>query len=105
VDRKYRPLLADVSAARIRQVADATRKAGARVALLTFVSMLLGAVAATLGGILGGELRDGSLFGLARGNASKPLSARIRKLPSGRYRLYSRKINPKTTQPMQRAKA
>jgi hypothetical protein len=55
----------------IRQVADATRKAGARVALLTFVSMLIGAVAATLGGILGGELRDESLFALTGGNASR----------------------------------
>jgi hypothetical protein len=55
----------------IRQVAVATRKAGARVALLTFVSMLLGAVAATLGGILGGELRDESLFGLTRESASR----------------------------------
>jgi len=53
----------------IRQVADAMRKACAHVALLTFVSMLLGAVAATLGGILGGELRDESLF--VRGSASR----------------------------------
>jgi hypothetical protein len=55
----------------IRQVADATRKAGTQVALLTFVSMLLGAVAATLGGVLGGELRDQTLFGLTRGSASR----------------------------------
>jgi hypothetical protein len=55
----------------IRQVADAARKAGARVALLTFVSMLIGAVAATLGGILGGELRDESLFALTGGNAAR----------------------------------
>jgi hypothetical protein len=55
----------------IRQVADATRKAGTQVALLTFVSMLLGAVAATLGGILGGELRDQTLLGLTRGSASR----------------------------------
>jgi hypothetical protein len=53
----------------VRQFADATRKASAHVALLTFVSMLLGVVAATLGGILGGELRDESLF--ARGSASR----------------------------------
>jgi hypothetical protein len=55
----------------ISQVTDATRKAGARVPLLTFVSMLIGVVAATLGGILGGELRDESLFGLTGGNASR----------------------------------
>jgi hypothetical protein len=53
----------------VRQFADATRKASAHVALLTFVSMLLGVVAATLGGILGGELRDESFF--ARGSASR----------------------------------
>jgi hypothetical protein len=55
----------------IRQVADTTRKTGAHVALLTFVSMLLGAVAATLGGILGGELRDESSFRLTQVNSSR----------------------------------
>jgi hypothetical protein len=53
----------------VRQFADATRTASAHVALLTFVSMLLGVVAATLGGILGDELRYESLF--ARGSASR----------------------------------
>jgi hypothetical protein len=54
-----------------KQVVDTTRKAGAHIAFFIFVSMLFGAVAATLGGILGGELRDESLFGSTRASASR----------------------------------
>jgi hypothetical protein len=42
----------------LKQVADSARSAAAYVAFWTFMSLLFGAVAATLGGILGGELRD-----------------------------------------------
>jgi hypothetical protein len=48
--------------ASITQATDAARKAGAYVAFWTFMSMLFGAVAATLGGILGGEHRDESML-------------------------------------------
>jgi len=42
----------------LKQTADTARKAAAYVSFWTFMSLLFGAVAATLGGILGGELRD-----------------------------------------------
>jgi hypothetical protein len=42
----------------LKQSADTARKAAAYVSFWTFMSLLFGAVAATLGGILGGELRD-----------------------------------------------
>ncbi|HEX4411240.1 MAG TPA: hypothetical protein VH206_20910 [Xanthobacteraceae bacterium] len=40
------------------QAADAARKAAAYVSFWTFMSLLFGAVCATLGGVLGGDLRD-----------------------------------------------
>jgi len=40
------------------QAADAARKAAAYLSFWTFMSLLFGAVCATLGGILGGDLRD-----------------------------------------------
>jgi hypothetical protein len=40
------------------RAADAARKAAAYVSFWTFMSLLFGAVCATLGGILGGDLRD-----------------------------------------------
>lgn len=42
----------------IKQAVDAARKAAAFASFWTFMSLLFGAVAATLGGMLGGELRD-----------------------------------------------
>jgi hypothetical protein len=42
----------------VKQAADNARKAAAFVSFWTFMALLFGAVAATLGGILGGELRD-----------------------------------------------
>jgi hypothetical protein len=42
----------------VKQAADNARKAAAFVSFWTFMSLLFGAVAATLGGMLGGELRD-----------------------------------------------
>jgi hypothetical protein len=42
----------------LKQSVDTARKAAAYVSFWTFMSLLFGAVAATLGGILGGELRD-----------------------------------------------
>jgi hypothetical protein len=42
----------------VKQAADTARKAAAYASFWTFMSLLFGAVAATLGGILGGELRD-----------------------------------------------
>ena len=42
----------------LKQAADNARKAAAFVSFWTFMALLFGAVAATLGGILGGELRD-----------------------------------------------
>jgi hypothetical protein len=40
------------------QAADAARKAAAYLSFWTFMSLLFGAVCATLGGLLGGDLRD-----------------------------------------------
>jgi hypothetical protein len=40
------------------QAADVARKAAAYVSFWTFMSLLFGAVCATLGGVLGGDLRD-----------------------------------------------
>ena len=40
------------------QAADAARKAAAYVSFWTFMSLLFGAACATLGGVLGGDLRD-----------------------------------------------
>jgi hypothetical protein len=42
----------------LTQAADKARKAGAFFAFWTFMSLLFGAVCATLGGVFGGELRD-----------------------------------------------
>jgi hypothetical protein len=42
----------------LTQAADTARKAGAFFSFWTFMSLLFGAVCATLGGILGGDLRD-----------------------------------------------
>jgi hypothetical protein len=42
----------------LKQAAETARKAAAFVSFWTFMALLFGAVAATLGGILGGELRD-----------------------------------------------
>jgi hypothetical protein len=46
------------AAAKLKQAAEATRKAGAYLSFWSFMALLFGAVAATLAGILGGELRD-----------------------------------------------
>lgn len=46
------------AAAPTAQAADATRQAAAYVSFWSFMALLFGAVAATLAGILGGELRD-----------------------------------------------
>jgi hypothetical protein len=43
-----------------KQAADTGRRAAEYVAFWTFMSLLFGAVCATLGGLLGGELRDES---------------------------------------------
>jgi hypothetical protein len=43
-----------------KEVADTARKAAAYLSFWTFMSLLFGAACATLGGILGGELRDES---------------------------------------------
>jgi hypothetical protein len=40
------------------EAADKARKAAAFVSFWTFIALLFGAVAATLAGMLGGELRD-----------------------------------------------
>jgi hypothetical protein len=40
------------------QATDTARKAAAYLSFWTFMSLLFGAVCATLGGILGGDLRD-----------------------------------------------
>jgi hypothetical protein len=40
------------------QAADAARKAAAYLSFWTFMSLLFGAVCATMGGMLGGDLRD-----------------------------------------------
>jgi hypothetical protein len=42
----------------VKQTADTARKAGAYLSFWSFMALLFGAVAATLAGILGGELRD-----------------------------------------------
>ena len=42
----------------LKQAAETARKAAAFVSFWTFMALLFGAVAATLGGLLGGELRD-----------------------------------------------
>jgi hypothetical protein len=42
----------------VKEAADKTAKAGAYLSFWTFMSLLFGAVAATLAGILGGQLRD-----------------------------------------------
>ncbi len=42
----------------IRQTVDTATKAGSYLSFWTFMSLLIGAVAATLAGIVGGELRD-----------------------------------------------
>ncbi|HUI15875.1 MAG TPA: hypothetical protein VL048_20635 [Xanthobacteraceae bacterium] len=44
-----------------KQAADTARKAAAYLSFWTFMSLLFGAVCATLGGILGGDLRDESM--------------------------------------------
>lgn len=46
------------AAAKLKETADAARKAGAYLSFWSFMALLFGAVAATLAGILGGELRD-----------------------------------------------
>jgi hypothetical protein len=45
-----------------KDVADKAAKSGAYVAFWTFMSLLFGAVAATLAGILGGQLRDAEVL-------------------------------------------
>ncbi|AXK83587.1 hypothetical protein DW352_25510 [Pseudolabrys taiwanensis] len=42
----------------VREAADKARKAGAYISFWSFMALLFGAVAATLAGVLGGELRD-----------------------------------------------
>ena len=42
----------------LKQATDSGRRAAAYVAFWTFMALLFGAVCATLGGLLGGELRD-----------------------------------------------
>ena len=42
----------------MKDAADKTAKTGAYVSFWTFMSLLFGAAAATLAGILGGQLRD-----------------------------------------------
>ena len=42
----------------VKEAADKTAKAGAYFSFWTFMSLLLGGVAATLAGVLGGQLRD-----------------------------------------------
>lgn len=46
------------ASAALKQTADAARKAGAYLSFWSFMALLFGAVAATLAGLLGGELRD-----------------------------------------------
>jgi hypothetical protein len=46
------------AAAAVKQTADTARKTGAYLSFWSFMALLFGAVAATLAGILGGELRD-----------------------------------------------
>jgi hypothetical protein len=42
----------------VKEAADKTAKAGAMFSFWTFMSLLFGAAAATLAGVLGGQLRD-----------------------------------------------
>ena len=51
-------LSAHVGGAPLAETTDATRKAAAYASFWSFMALLFGAVAATLAGILGGELRD-----------------------------------------------
>jgi hypothetical protein len=44
--------------ASVTQAAETARKAGAYLSFWTFMSLLFGAACATLGGMLGGDLRD-----------------------------------------------
>jgi hypothetical protein len=44
--------------AKARDAADTTAKAAAYFSFWTFMALLFGGTAATLGGILGGQLRD-----------------------------------------------
>ena len=46
-----------------KEAADKTARAGSYFSFWTFMSLLFGAVAATLGGIVGGELRDNDTLG------------------------------------------
>jgi hypothetical protein len=46
----------------VKQTADQAAKAGAYFSFWTFMSLLFGAAAATLAGMLGGELRDAALW-------------------------------------------
>ena len=48
---------------RAKQVADTARKTAAYFSFWSFMALLFGAVAATLGGILGGDLRDETALG------------------------------------------
>jgi hypothetical protein len=43
----------------VKQAADKAAKAGAFLSFWTFMSLLFGGAAAVLGGMLGGEIRDG----------------------------------------------
>jgi hypothetical protein len=50
----------------VKEAADKTAKAGAYFSFWSFMSLLFGGVAATLGGILGGQLRDEGRLAAAR---------------------------------------
>ena len=56
--------------ASVTQAADTARKAAAYLSFWTFISLLFGAVCATLGGMLGGDLRDD--FGTRRAVPTAP---------------------------------
>ena len=56
------------------QAAETARKAAAYLSFWTFMSLLFGAVCATLGGVLGGDLRD-EFANRASGNNCAPLIA------------------------------
>src|SRR2546427_8876617 len=47
----------------VKEAADKAAKAGAYFSFWTFMALLIGAAAATLAGIVGGELRDADTFG------------------------------------------
>jgi hypothetical protein len=47
----------------VKEAAEKAAKAGAYFSFWTFMSLLMGAAAATLGGIFGGNQRDEELFG------------------------------------------